>query len=163
RSVLPSLHKYSPDHSTLAIARRSRYRRCCAPHPSTGESVLGGAGRPGTNSGEKEDFCGDTKEAGTPAPPVTHSPPGPGPPYEFTEEQNKTIAGVSWGFRILGLILAIYVFKTAVRFISGIYHLSTGTGQHVTGERVFEYGVLLVFLTPLAVWTYMCSFSFQSI
>jgi hypothetical protein len=64
---------------------------------------------------------------------------------------------------MLGLLLGILAIKTAIRLIAGIYYLITGAGREVTGERVFDYGLALAWLTPLAVWMYIASYSFQSI
>src|SRR5262245_11375360 len=98
-------------------------------------------------------------EANTPGALPTNSAPPKATQYEFSEEQNKTIAGVAWGFRILGLVLALQAIKTAIRFFFGISNLLGGPGRQVSCERVFEYGVFLVFLVPLAVWLYGSSFS----
>jgi hypothetical protein len=94
---------------------------------------------------------------------VTDPPTTSGPQYEFSEEQNKIIARVSSGFRIVGFVLVIEVIRAAISLVSGVYYLSTGNGRQVTGYQVVGYGALLVLLAPLAVWMFMASSSFQSI
>jgi hypothetical protein len=97
-----------------------------------------------------------------PGAPATGSPTA-GPQYEFSEEQNKTFAGVSEGFHLLGLVLILQMIRVGLRFVAGVSYLVTGGGPQVTGGQVLEYAGWLVFLVPLAVWMYRARFSFQAV
>jgi len=97
-------------------------------------------------------------------PPGTgESAAGSAPQYEFSAEQNKTISGVAWGFKILGYVFALTSFKILVRLVRGIIYLADGGGRPVSTGDVIEFGCLVVLFVPLTVWMFQSSSGFEDV
>lgn len=86
------------------------------------------------------------------------------PEYEFSEEQNKTIATVASGFWLLGIILLIQGTKVAIRCVGVVMTLfKDDPPTRVGWTQAIAYGALALLLFPLGIWFFSAAGSFQAI
>jgi hypothetical protein len=101
------------------------------------------------------------KDTGTPG--TGDVPPPSTMQYEFSADQNQTIDGVAWGFKIMGYVFTLACLKIVVRLVRGGIYLANGTGRPVTDSDMIEYACLLVLFLPLTVWMFQSWSAFQAV